>query len=150
MVPIKVCIDADACPVTNIAVELCRKYQVACCIFCDTAHAIFRDGADTVIVDQGADSADYAITARVTANDIVITQDYGLASMVLAKKARALHQNGWEYTADNIDALLFERHESAKFRRGGGRVKGPSKRTSEQDAHFRSALESLLQKVFQG
>lgn len=146
----KVYIDADACPVTNIAVELCRKYHTMCYIFCDTAHAIFRDGADTIIVDQGADSTDYAITARVMPNDLVITQDYGLASMVLAKKARALHQNGWEYTADNIGALLFERHASAKFRRGGGRIKGPSKRTAEQDQHFRYALEAMLQNAFQG
>lgn len=146
----KVFIDADACPVTDIAVALCKKYSTKCCIFCDTAHAIYREGADTAIVDKGADSADYAIVARVAAGDIVVTQDYGLASMCLAKKATVLHQNGWEYTADNIDALLFERHESAKFRRGGGRMKGPSKRTSEQDMRFCNALEQLLQKIFQG
>ena len=141
----KVLVDADACPVTDIAVSLCRQYSTPCFLLCDTAHEFYWDGAQTLIFDKGADSVDFALVNRVDAGDIVVTQDYGLASMCLAKGAKVLHQDGWLYTADNIDALLFSRHESGKFRRAGGRTKGPKKREKAQDDAFREALQQVLQ-----
>ena len=117
---------------------------------CDTAHAVHKEGASTLIFDKGADSVDFALVNRVESGDLVITQDYGLASMCLAKNACVLHQDGWAYTEYNIQALLFQRHESRKYRASGGRVKGPSKRTKEQDNSFSAAFEQLLQKTVQG
>ena len=146
----KVLVDADACPVVDIAVRLCRQYAIACVLLCDTAHTIHREGADTLIFDKGADSVDYALVNRVESGDIVITQDYGLASMCLARNARVLHQDGWEYTPYNIDALLFQRHEARKLRAAGGRAKGPAKRKAAQDDAFFLALEKLLQQTVQG
>lgn len=143
-------IDADACPVAKIAVNLCRNYHISCFLLCDTAHKIECDGATTLTFDKGSDSVDFALVNRVTSGDLVITQDYGLASMCLARGARVLHQDGWEYTSWNIDALLLQRHESRKFRASGGRAKGPKKRTDEQDRVFSSSLESILQKQFHG
>ena len=139
-----VLIDADACPVTDLAIRLCREQQIPCILFCDTAHEFHREGAVTVVVDKGADSADFAIANHAQPGDLVITQDYGLASMCLARGARVLHQDGWEYTLDNIDALLFSRHESRKYRTSGGRTKGPKKRTIAQDQAFLAALAQLL------
>ena len=146
----KVLIDADACPVVDIAVALCRRYRVPCTLLCDTAHTMHRDGAETLVFDKGADSVDFALVNRVYPGDIVITQDYGLASMCLAKNALVLHQDGWQYTEYNIQALLFQRHESRKYRASGGRVKGPHTRTNEQDKAFSAALETLLQTAVQG
>lgn len=140
----RVFVDADACPVVDITVKCCRQFNVQCWLLCDTAHEIYRDGAKTLIFDKGADSVDFALVNRVSAGDVVITQDYGLASMCLAKKAVVLHQDGWQYTQDNIGALLFQRSESRRYRASGGRIKGPSKRTKEQDARFAQALEQLL------
>lgn len=145
-----VLIDADACPVVRIAVALCCGYQVPCILLCDTAHRIEHDGATTLTFDKGSDSVDFALANRVTSGDLVITQDYGLASMCLARGARVLHQDGWEYTRWNIDALLLQRHESRKFRASGGRTKGPKKRTTDQDRAFSAALEAILQKQSQG
>lgn len=141
----KLLIDADACPVTDIAVSLCRFAGIPCVIVCDTAHWISREGATTVTIDQGADSADFAIANRVAPGDIVITQDYGLASMCLARQAKVLHQDGWEYTPWNIDALLLQRHEARKRRAAGGRMKGMQKRTRAQDQAFYTALQTMLQ-----
>ena len=150
MIAINLLIDADGCPVTDIAVRLCKKFQIPCTIFCDTAHEFRRDGAQTLVFDKGADSVDYAIANRAGTGDIVITQDYGLASMCLAKGCRVLHQDGWEYTYENMDALLLVRHESRKHRASGGRFKGPKKRTLQQDQSFEAALCSLLQTSVQG
>ena len=141
----RILIDADGCPVVDIAIHLCQKANVSCYLLCDTAHEFHREGAETLVFDKGADSVDFAIANRVLPNDIVITQDYGLASMCLARGARVLHQDGWEYTPYNIDALLFQRHESRKFRASGGRVKGPAKRTADKDQAFAASLQKLLQ-----
>lgn len=141
----KVLIDADACPVVEIAVQLCRKFQRQCLLLCDTAHEMHRDGAQTLVFDKGADSVDFALVNRVAPGDVVITQDYGLASMCLAKGARVLHQDGWEYTAWNIDGLLFQRHASREYRAAGGRTKGPSKRKQNQNDAFAAALRQLLE-----
>ena len=133
-----------------VAVAVCKRYNVPCTLFCDTAHEFYRDGAETLVFDKGADSVDFAIANHVASGDAVITQDYGLASMCLAKGALVLHQDGWAYTADNIDALLFSRHAAREYRASGGRTKGPSKRKSAQNDTFRNALEKLIQQTVQG
>ncbi len=134
----------------DIAVLLCKNHRISCLILCDTSHQFHRDGAETLVFDKGADSVDYALVNRVTRGDLVITQDYGLASMCLARGCRVLHQDGWEYSADNIDALLLVRHESRKHRAAGYRIKGPKKRSAQQDAAFETALQAILQNSVQG
>ena len=146
----KVYIDADACPVVDIAVGLCKQHRVACILMCDTAHTICKEGAQTLVFDKGADSVDFALVNRVSPGDIVITQDYGLASMCMAKQARILHQDGWEYTPYNISGLMEQRHAAKKFRAAGGRTKGPAKRTPAQNTAFAQAFEALLQNCVQG
>lgn len=141
----RVLIDADGCPVVDIAIALCKRYRVPCLLLCDTAHEFHRDGAETLVFDKGADSVDFAIANRVCPGDLVVTQDYGLASMCLAKGSRVLHQDGWEYTVYNIDALLLARHESRKVRAAGGRMKGPKKRTEAQNQAFAASLQTMLQ-----
>lgn len=146
----QVLIDADACPVVDIAVRLCRKHHIPCLLLCDTAHILHREGADTLIFDKGADSVDFALVNRAKKGDIVITQDYGLASMCLGRQARVLHQDGWEYTAYNISGLMEQRHAAKKHRLAGGRTKGPSKRAKQQDDAFAAAFDALLQQAVQG
>ena len=141
----KVLIDADACPVVDIVVRLCAKHAVPCLLLCDTAHAVYREGTETLIFDKGADSVDFALVNRACPGDIVITQDYGLASMCLGRNARVLHQDGWEYTLDNISGLMEQRHANKKHRLAGGRTKGPSKRTKAQDEAFAKAFQQMLQ-----
>ncbi len=140
----QVLIDADGCPVVDIAVQLCNKLQIPCLLLCDTAHQMHRSGATTLVFDKGADSVDFALVNRVEAGDLVITQDYGLASMCMARNAQVLHQDGWEYTPYNIQALLFQRSESRKYRASGGRVKGPAKRRPQQNKDFQDALLRIL------
>jgi hypothetical protein len=77
----------------------------------------------------------------------VVTQDYGLAAMVLAKKGRCINQNGLIYTSENIDNLLFRRHIGKKIRRAGGRTTHIKKRTAENDESFRKSLVRLLDGV---
>ena len=140
----RILIDADGCPVVDLTVRLAKKYGIECTILCDTSHEFNRDGAKTVVVEKGADSVDFKIVNLVGEGDIVVTQDYGLAAMCLARKAIPVSQNGLVYTDKNIDQLLFTRYVSKKIRNAGGRMKGQSKRTPEQDKAFEAALERLI------
>ena len=105
-------IDADGCPVVDLTLQIAKRFGVPVVILCDTAHQIEREDAQTLVFDKGSDSVDFALVNRVKPGDIVVTQDYGLASMCLAKCARVLNQNGLEYTADTIDALMLQRKSS--------------------------------------
>lgn len=140
----KILIDADGCPVVDIAVRMAKENDIECLILCDTSHVFEKDGAVTMTFSKGADSVDFALVNHVLAGDIVITQDYGLAAMCLARNAVVLNQNGMEFTDGNIDALLLARHTAKKIRSSGGRLKGPKKRTTVQDEEFSTKLDSLL------
>lgn len=139
-------IDADACPVVDIALRIAKARHVPVTLVCDDAHDLRREGAHTVTVLRGADSADLALANMLAPGDVVITQDYGLAALCLARGAQALDQNGRVYDGGNIDTLLGMRHMAARARRAGGRVKGPPKRERAQDEAFARGLERLLQK----
>lgn len=143
----EVFIDADGCPVTDIAVKLAKQACVPCTILCDTAHQIQRNDAKTITVSQGADSVDFALVNLLKPGDVVVTQDYGLAAMCLSRKAIAIHQDGMIYTDENIDSLLFFRAAARKVRRSGGRLKGPARRTRDQDRVFEDAFSKLLREA---
>ncbi len=141
----KIFIDADGCPVVNETVMLCREFNKECIIICDTSHTIERDGATTIVVEKGADSADFRLVNMLLKGDLAITQDYALAAMSLSKGARIINQNGMEYTDKNIDSLLMSRFIAKKVRNAGGRLKGPSKRTKEQTESFVKKLREILE-----
>ena len=140
----RILVDADACPVKQIIVRLAKKKKIPVTMLIDTSHEL-SDGYSTIItVDKQADSVDFALMSLLEREDIVVTQDYGLAAMVIGKGARAVNQNGLVFTDENMDKLLMERHIGGKMRRGGGRTKGPTKRTKDDDARFEAAFEQLL------
>lgn len=140
----RVLIDADACPVTERAVRMAAERGVESVLFCDDAHWMARDDAQVVTVMRGADSADFALINRCARGDIVVTQDYALAAMALAKGAQALHPSGMRYTQENITGLLSMRHVTRKARRAGERLRGPRARTREMDDAFERAFSQLL------
>lgn len=144
----QILVDADACPVVGVVEHLAQRYKVPVTLFCDTNHVLHSTYATVRTVGAGADAVDFALMVACKAQDIVVTQDYGVAAMALGKGARCLHQSGRVYTNANIDALLQERHQAKKARRGGARrLKGPAKRTAEDDRRFAQSLEQLLQEV---
>lgn len=142
----RVLIDADGCPVVKICIEVCKKNYIEAIILCDTSHEFNYEGIQTIMVDKGADSVDFKLVNLIKAGDVVVTQDYGLAAMCLSRRAIVLNQNGMIYDNSNIDSLLLARHTAKKIRNSGGRLKGNSKRTNEQDEAFRKALVEIISK----
>lgn len=140
----RILIDADGCPVVAETIKIAQQFKLECLILCDTSHSFQREGARTLVFSKGADSVDFALVNLLRSGDVVVTQDYGLAAMCLARGALALSQDGMEYTADNIDSLLLARHTAKKIRNAGGRLKGPAKRTRAQNTAFSEKLVELL------
>lgn len=141
-------IDADACPVTRDAIELARKNGLPVVLVANSnvsfARYEGRAGVSTLTVGTGPDSADFAIIEELSAGDIVVTQDIGLAAMVLGRGAAALSPRGRVFYLSTIDAELAVRHAQAKLRRAGGRHGGPSAFEDEDREHFRDRFEMLI------
>lgn len=145
----KVLVDADACPVVRIVERIAEKYEIPVVLLCDTNHVLQSDYSEIVIIGAGADAVDFALVNRCQKGDIVVTQDYGVAAMALGKGAYGIHQSGRWYTNENIDRLLMERHLSKKARRSKTKnhLKGPAKRTEEDDQRFEEAFEKMIWKA---
>jgi uncharacterized protein YaiI (UPF0178 family) len=140
----RILVDADACPVKQIIVRLAKRRNIPVIMVIDTSHELDDGYSEVITVDKQADSVDFKLMELLAKDDIVVTQDYGLAAMVLGKGARALNQNGLVFSESNMDRLLLERHLGKEIRRSGGRTRGPAKRSKEDDTHFESALGALI------
>lgn len=159
-------IDADACPVTREALACARRARVPVVIVGNTTQNLERHvrrddprgperargrdathggfWVDVLDVSVGADSADFAIVERLQPDDVVVTQDIGLASMVLGRGAATIGVRGRVYSRATIDMDLFIRHEEKKVRRTGGRTRGPAAFTNEDRERFARNLSVLL------
>ena len=145
----KILVDADACPVVGIIEEISKKYNLDVVLFYDTSHITHSDYSEIIVVDKGVDSVDYALISKVSIGDIVVSQDYGVGCMALSKKAYAINQYGREYTNENIDSLLETRALAKKIRMSSRKshIKGPKKRTMEDDEAFKKAFIRLIERV---
>ena len=145
----RIYVDADACPVIPIVEQVAEKNNIAVTLLCDTNHVLDSDYSEVKVIGAGADAVDFALINLCGKNDIVVTQDYGVAAMALGKGAYAIHQSGKWYTDENIDQMLMERHLGKKARRASGKnhLKGPKKRTEEDDVRFQRSFEKLVMTI---
>ncbi|MGM0219610.1 YaiI/YqxD family protein [Enterococcus sp. AZ126] len=145
----RIFIDGDGSPVKDTTIEVALDYSIDVVIVTSIDHYSLKEypkNVSFVYVDKGADAADYKIVQLIQPDDILVTQDYGLASLVLPKGVRVLHQLGYEYTVENMDGLLEQRYFSAKVRKSGGRTKGPKAFTQTDREKFRENLVLLIEK----
>lgn len=142
-------VDADACPVVRQVERTAEKYGINVTLLCDTNHVLQSDYSEVKIIVAGADAVDFALINMCRKGDIVVTQDYGVAAMALGRGAAAIHQSGRWYTDENISQLLMERHLAKQARRASSKnhLKGPAKRTREDDERFLESFEKLVQKM---
>ena len=143
---VQIFVDADACPVVGIVEEIAEKYNIPTTLLCDTNHILYSDYSEVIVVGAGADAVDYKLISICHKGDVVVTQDYGVAAMALGKGAYAIHQSGKWYTNENIDQMLMERHLNKKARRSSHKnhIRGPRKRTEEDDVRFAQSFEKLI------
>lgn len=142
----RILVDADTCPVIGIVERVAKAHGIPVTLLCDTNHVLKSDCSDVKVISAGADAVDFALINLCERADVVVTQDYGVAALALGKGAFAIRQSGMLYTQDNIDQILMERHLARKARMGKGKhhLKGPKKRTREEDEEFEKAFADLL------
>ncbi|MEG0094245.1 MAG: DUF188 domain-containing protein [Erysipelotrichaceae bacterium] len=136
-------IDGDGCPVVNETIELALYYGIKVTIVCDYAHVYQNRDVEVILVDTGRDNVDYALLARCKAGDVVVTQDYGLAALVLSKQGYAINQYGQEYHDGNINELLTKRAMN-QVQRKHHKYSHIAKRTSGDDQKFIDGFMKLL------
>ncbi|WP_125152885.1 YaiI/YqxD family protein [Clostridium rectalis] len=143
----RILVDADACPGRDIIEKAARENKLEVIMYCDMNHIINSKYSIVKYVESGYQSVDMALVNSTRKGDIVVSQDFGVAAMVLGKKAYAINPKGYIYSDNNIDRLLFERHISSKVRRGGGKISNMKKRCSEDDLRLYNNLIKLIKGV---
>ena len=125
-----------------------KKHDIPVILLCDTNHVLYSDYSEVITVGAGTDAVDFKLVSLCQKDDIVVTQDYGVEAMILGKGAYGIHQSGKWYTDENIDQMLMERHLAKKARNAKKKhhLKGPKKRTEEDDKRFEGSLEKLIEK----
>ena len=144
MTDFRVIIDADACPRSclRLVQDLAPDYGYQVVTVASFNHVI--DNPLHLVVGDEPQATDIAIINRTQANDIVVTQDWGLAAMVLGKQAAAIAPNGKIFDEQQIELLLEQREVLAKYRRGGGRTRGPAKRGQDDERRFAEGFRKLI------
>ena len=140
----RIVIDGDATPSREKLILLAQKYQIPVFIYCDMSHNITSSYAKIILCDTGYQSVDEKIVNNLTREDLLITQDYGLASLALALNATVFHPNGFEYHKEEIELLLNIRYENSKFRKQKKKVKGPKKRTKLEEQRLLKMVEEKI------
>ncbi|MBL3398428.1 YaiI/YqxD family protein [Staphylococcus pasteuri] len=146
----RIIIDGDACPVVNSVIDLTQGTGIFVTIIRSFSHfsnQIEPKHVNTVYVDDGPESVDYKIVQLSSSEDIVITQDYGLASLLLNKVKYVMHHKGFTFNNDNIQQLLDQRYINAQIRKQGGRHKGPPPFTKQDKQHFEQQFNKLLHQL---
>ena len=145
----KILIDADACPVVRSTERIAKEKGIPVTLLCDTNHVLQSDYSEVITVGAGADAVDFKLVSICQKGDLVVTQDYGVAAIILGKGAYGIHQSGKWYTNENIDQMLMERHLAKKARNAKKKhhLKGPAKRTEEDDQRFEESLRRLIDSV---
>lgn len=145
----KILVDADACPVVKQVEKVAKRYNIPTVLLCDTSHIMNTDYSEVKIISSGADAVDFALVNMCTKGDVAVTQDYGVAAMVLSKGGYCIHQSGKIFSDDNIGGLLMDRHlaKKARMSKSKNRLKGPKKRTQADDERFEVSFESLIKKI---
>jgi uncharacterized protein YaiI (UPF0178 family) len=140
-------IDGDGCPkgAVRFTLEEGARRGIHVVLVTNIHHEMRAERR--LVVDGSSQAVDLAIANRMQPHDVVITQDIGLAALVLSKRGYALSPLGQEYRSESMGLILELREAAAKHRRSGGRTKGPKKRTHEDEERFQRALTELLDRL---
>jgi len=140
----RIVIDGDACPSKEAIKNIAKKYHISVDVYVDSSHVFSDDYFEIHIISQGKDAVDMAIANSITKTDLLVTQDYGLASITMLKCLAVVNPVGYQYTLDNIDQLLFQRHINQKKRRAGKRGTYIKKRTTDDEIKLINLLETII------
>lgn len=141
----KIYVDADAMPSIDIIEDTARQYQIPCVFVSDDSHQLTSSYSTIITVSKGYQSVDMWLINHLQNGDIVMTQDYGVAVLALTNFAKVMNPKGMIYTNDNIDTLLEQRHQNQKLIRQKKYLKGPKKRTIQDEEQLKKSLIQCIE-----
>jgi Uncharacterized protein conserved in bacteria len=144
----RILVDGDACPVKAELILLAKKYHLEILIYIDVNHFLEDDYAKIIYCDQGSDSVDLMLLNKSKVNDLIITQDYGLACLGISKKLSVFNFFGEEFNNNNIDSLLFSRYVNARDRKNG-RYTTIKPRTIKDNENFYLKLDCFIKNILE-
>lgn len=141
----RILVDGDACPQRDEIASVAKEYGFSMIVFMDYAHVVESEDYEIRTCEVGKDQVDFMIVSEVKSGDLVITQDYGLAALVLTKGALVLHVSGRIVSHDDIDGLLLRRYKGYQQRKKDKHIKGPRKRSQVERQFFINQLKNILE-----
>lgn len=144
----RILIDGDACPVKDEIIQIGSKYNIDTLFFCSLSHyGNYNDFTKWILVDNEDQAVDMEIFKYLLPGDILITGDYGLASLALNKKTYVVSYSGKKFTKDNIDMYLYQRHLAQEQRKLKVKTTKIKKRQKKDNLDFQKALENLIKTI---
>ncbi|HOQ08837.1 MAG TPA: DUF188 domain-containing protein [Syntrophomonadaceae bacterium] len=140
----RILVDADACPVMNIIQSIASTFGIQVIWVASIDHNIHSQYGKVITVDHAPEAVDLYIVNHTVPGDIVVTQDLGLASLVLAKGAQPLTPLGRILHEEDMDNILYQRYINKKARRQGYHIGKTTARTDQDDQRFKQALLGLI------
>ena len=143
--PIRILVDADACPVKDEVYKVAWRREVPVRVVSNSwlrvpAHPLI----ERVVVSDRFDAADDWIADAADAKKVVITGDILLADRCLKAGATVIGHNGKPFTAASIGGAIATRAIMADLRAGGDVVGGPAPFAKADRSRFLQALDEAL------
>jgi len=150
MPPVKIWVDADACPrmIKEILYRASQRKRIAMTLVANRPLQVPTSPLiDTLVVAAGFDVADATIVEQLQSGDLVITADIPLAAAVLQKGGHALNPRGELYTEDSIHERLAVHNLLDELRGAGIETGGPPALGNADKAAFANQLDRFLARI---
>ncbi len=145
MEPIRILVDADACPVKDEVHRVAQRRKVPVSVVSNSPFRVPTGPlVERVVVSGGFDAADDWIAERASPRTVVVTADILLADRCLKAGATVIGNNGRPFTPASIGSAIATRAIMADLRAGGDVVGGPAPFAKADRSRFLQALDEAL------
>ncbi len=145
MEPIRILVDADACPVKDEIYRVAERHKVPVSVVSNSPFRVPTGPlVERVVVSGGFDAADDWIAERASPRTVVVTADILLADRCLKAGATVIGNNGRPFTPASIGSAIATRAIMADLRAGGDVVGGPAPFAKADRSRFLQALDEAL------
>jgi uncharacterized protein len=146
MTPIRILVDADACPVKDEVYKVAWRREVQVVVVSNMRMRVPEHPLiERVVVSDRFDAADDWIAEQADARTVVITGDILLADRCLKKGATVIGPNGKPFTTASIGGAIATRAIMADLRVAADGVTGGPKPFAKADrSRFLQALDEAI------
>jgi uncharacterized protein YaiI (UPF0178 family) len=144
--PIRILVDADACPVKEEIYRVAARRKVPVSVVSNSPFRVpVGPLVERVVVHGGFDAADDWIAERADARTVVVTGDILLADRCLKAGATVLAPTGKPFTHGSIGHAIATRAIMADLRSGLGEgIGGPAPFARADRSRFLQTLDEAL------